>query len=66
MASARIMSLVLLVTLCAAVEDRARVADALTTMMGHTRRETGKLVTYLRLVGVAPPEIKFRTSRSWR
>ena len=45
------------------VADRATVADRLTTMMGHTRRETGKLVVYLRLVGVTPPEINFYTGR---
>ncbi len=48
------------------VANRARVADNLTTKMGHTRRETGRLVTYLRLVGIVPPEIKFYQGRTWR
>jgi uncharacterized damage-inducible protein DinB len=48
------------------VEDRAKVADNLTTMMGHSRRETGKLVTYLRLAGVEPPEIEYYAGRKWR
>lgn len=48
------------------VADRALVADNLATMMGHTRRETGKLVTYLRLVRIEPPEIRYYAGRTWR
>ncbi len=48
------------------VEDRAKAADTTLTMIGHTIRETGRLVTYLRLAGVEPPELVFFRGPTWR
>jgi uncharacterized damage-inducible protein DinB len=42
------------------------VADLFITMTGHTRRETGKLVAYLPIAGVKPPEIHYMLGRVWR
>lgn len=42
------------------------LADLFVTMLGHTRRETGKLVAYLPIRGVVPPEIHYQQGRKWR
>jgi uncharacterized damage-inducible protein DinB len=42
------------------------LADLFVTMLGHTRRETGKLVAYLPIRGVTPPEIHYQQGRKWR
>ena len=44
----------------------APLADLFVTMLGHTRRETGKLVAYLPMRGVVPPEIHYQQGRKWR
>ena len=41
------------------------LADLFITMTGHTRRETGKLVAYLPIAGVKPPEIHYMLGRVW-
>ncbi len=48
------------------VANNAAFADNITTKMGHTRRETGRLVMYLRLAGITPPDITFYQGRTWR
>jgi uncharacterized damage-inducible protein DinB len=45
---------------------RTILADLVITMLGHTRRETGKLVAYLPIAGVKPPEIHYMKGRTWR
>ena len=42
------------------------LADLFVTMVGHTRRETGKLVAYLPMRGVVPPEIHYQQGRKWK
>jgi uncharacterized damage-inducible protein DinB len=42
------------------------LADLFVTVLGHTRRETGKLVAYLPIRGVTPPEIHYQQGRKWR
>jgi uncharacterized damage-inducible protein DinB len=42
------------------------LGDLVVTVLGHTRRETGKLVAYLRFAGVVPPEIHYMRGRVWR
>jgi len=42
------------------------IGDALITMNGHTRRETGKLVTYLTAKGHKAPAIVYQQGRRWR
>jgi uncharacterized damage-inducible protein DinB len=42
------------------------LSDLFITMLGHTRRETGKLVAYLPIAGVKPPEIHYMRGRVWR
>jgi hypothetical protein len=42
------------------------LADMFVTVAGHTRRETGKLVAYLPIFGVAPPAIYYQQGRKWR
>ena len=42
------------------------LVDLFITMTGHTRRETGKLVAYLPIAGVKPPEIHYMLGRTWR
>jgi hypothetical protein len=42
------------------------LSDLFVTVLGHTMRETGKLVVYLPLRGIAPPEIHYQEGRKWR
>ena len=49
-----------------AVSGKTITADIFVTMLGHTRRETGKLVAYLPIAGVKPPEIHYMRGRAWR
>jgi uncharacterized damage-inducible protein DinB len=48
------------------VNQGAILADLFVTVLGHTRRETGKLVAYLRFAGVVPPKIHYMRGRAWR
>lgn len=42
------------------------VGDAMITMTGHSRRETGKLVAYLTSKGLKAPEVIYQKGRRWR
>jgi uncharacterized damage-inducible protein DinB len=42
------------------------VGDAFVTMTGHTRRETGKLVSYLTARGHKAPSVLYQCGRRWR
>lgn len=41
------------------------VGDAVVTMTGHTRRETGKLVAYLTARGYKAPSVQYQCGRRW-
>jgi hypothetical protein len=42
------------------------LVDLFVTMLGHTRRETGKLVAYLPIAGIKNPVVRYQLGRVWR